>query len=325
MMNQPNMADVKDYFKNLQDIICSGLEIEDGKANFEEDNWIRPQGGGGITRVMQNGAVFEKAGVNFSYVKGKSLPKTASQDRSFLEGWEFEATGVSLVIHPQNPYVPTSHANVRFFKATKPGSEPVWWFGGGLDLTPYYGFEEDCVYWHKSAFDSCEIYGEDLYQKYKKNCDQYFYLKHREEPRGIGGLFFDDLYKPGFLKSFAFTQEIGDLFLKAYLPIVSRRKDTPYGERQKNFQRYRRGRYVEFNLLYDRGTAFGLQSGGAIESILMSLPPQADWVYKWHPDYGTEERELYDKFLVNKDWLHIEKCHNCNGLKQCHKENRLLA
>lgn len=324
-MNQPDIIKVKNYFINLQDIICKGLEREDGSAIFKEDNWIRPQGGGGITRVLSNGSVFEKAGVNFSYVKGKSLPKSATKDRAFLEGWEYEATGVSLVIHPKNPYVPTSHANVRFFKATKPEMEPVWWFGGGLDLTPYYGFEEDCIYWHQCAFDACSIYGKDLYQKYKKNCDEYFYIKHRDEPRGIGGLFFDDLYKPGFLKSFAFTQEIGDLFLKAYLPIVSRRKQLPYGERQKSFQRYRRGRYVEFNLLYDRGTVFGLQSGGAIESILMSLPPQADWTYRWHPADGTEEKELYDKFLVVKDWLNKEKCDGCKELHCCNGSSRVTA
>lgn len=304
-MCHPSLVDVQSYFMNLQDVICLGLETEDGKGTFQEDNWTHQQGGGGRTRVLTNGAVFEKAGVNFSHVKGKSLPKSATASRAYLEGWEFEATGVSLVIHPENPYVPTSHANVRFFIASKPGAQSVWWFGGGLDLTPYYGFEEDCIYWHQKASDACSRYGEGLYEKYKKNCDDYFYLKHRNEPRGIGGLFFDDLYEPGFLKSFAFTQEIGDLILKAYQPIVAKRKNIPYGERQKAFQRYRRGRYVEFNLIYDRGTLFGLQSGGATESILMSLPPQADWIYKWCPERGTEESALYENFLIAKDWLQI--------------------
>ena len=302
-MNKPNINEVKEYFINLQDIICNGLSNEDGKASFTEKSWQHKEGGGGHTRVLTNGAVFEKAGVNFSHVKGKALPKSATLARPYLNGWEFEATGVSLVIHPHNPYVPTSHANVRFFMATKHDADPVWWFGGGLDLTPYYGFQEDCVAWHQSASNACQKYGHYVYDQYKKACDNYFYLPHRKEPRGIGGLFFDDLYKWGFLKSFAFTQEIGDLFLKAYRPIVAKRKSLLYGDKEKAFQRYRRGRYVEFNLLYDRGTMFGLQSGGAVESILMSMPPQADWQYDWQPVPGSEEEKLYKEFLVTKDWI----------------------
>lgn len=303
MMDKPNLLDVKSYFLNLQDIICQGLSDEDGKMGFQENIWQHAQGGGGRTRILTNGGVFEKAGVNFSHVKGKTLPQSATKARPYLTGWEFEATGVSLVIHPNNPYVPTAHANMRFFIATKAGVDPVWWFGGGLDLTPYYGFDEDCIAWHQAAYHVCLPYGSQVYDKYKKGCDEYFYLKHRQEPRGIGGLFFDDLYKWGFLKSFAFTQEIGDLFLKAYRPIVAKRKSMLYGDREKAFQRYRRGRYVEFNLLYDRGTLFGLQSGGAVESILMSMPPQADWHYQWQPEPGSKEEQLYREFLVTKDWL----------------------
>lgn len=295
--------EVKEYFINLQDIICQRLAAEDGKSSFVENTWQHKEGGGGLTRVLANGKVFEKAGVNFSHVKGESLPKSASSTRPFLNGWNFEAIGVSLVIHPHNPYVPTSHANVRFFMAAKEGTDPVWWFGGGLDLTPYYGFEEDCLSWHEAAYDACQKYGPHVYERYKKACDNYFYLPHRKEERGIGGLFFDDLYKWGYLKSFAFTQEIGDLFLKAYLPIVARRKHMLYGNKEKAFQRYRRGRYVEFNLLYDRGTMFGLQSGGAIESILMSMPPQVDWHYNWQPEPGSKEESFSRDFLVAKDWI----------------------
>lgn len=302
-MNKPNLKEVKEYFINLQDIICKGLSSEDGKEDFQEKSWQHKEGGGGRTRVLTNGAVFERAGVNFSHVKGKALPKSATAERPYLKGWEFEATGVSLVIHPHNPYVPTSHANVRFFMASKEGVDPVWWFGGGLDLTPYYGFHEDCTHWHQAAYEACKKYGHKVYDRYKRACDNYFYLPHRKEPRGIGGLFFDDLYKWGFLKSFAFTQEIGDLFLRAYLPIVAKRKSILYGDREKSFQRYRRGRYVEFNLLYDRGTLFGLQSGGAVESILMSMPPQADWQYDWQPEFGSNEEALYREFLVAKDWI----------------------
>lgn len=304
-MDKPNLLDVKNYFLNLQDILCQGLSEEDGKTGFQETVWQHQPGGGGRTRILTQGAVFEKAGVNFSHVKGRTLPKSATTARPYLVGWEFEATGVSLVIHPSNPYVPTAHANVRFFMATKEGADPVWWFGGGLDLTPYYGFVDDCITWHQAAYQVCLPYGANVYHQYKKACDQYFYLPHRQEPRGIGGLFFDDLYKGGFLKSFAFTQEIGDLFLKAYRPIVAKRKTMLYGDREKAFQRYRRGRYVEFNLLYDRGTLFGLQSGGAVESILMSLPPQADWHYQWQAEPGSKEERLYQDFLVSKDWLSL--------------------
>lgn len=302
-MDAHNLSDVKNYFLNLQDIICDGLSKEDCNASFQENTWQREEGGGGRSRILSNGAVFEKAGVNFSHVLGKALPKTASDARPNLADWNFEATGVSLVIHPNNPYVPTAHANVRFFIATKEDAEPIWWFGGGLDLTPYYGFEEDCIDWHQAAYKACLPYGSQVYERFKTACDKYFYLPHRQEHRGIGGLFFDDLYKWGFLKSFAFTQEIGDLFLKAYRPIVARRKATPYGNEEKAFQNYRRGRYVEFNLLYDRGTQFGLQSGGATESILMSMPPQANWLYQWQPKPGSKEDDLYKKFLVAKHWI----------------------
>ncbi len=304
-MDKPNLLDVKNYFLNLQDIICRGLSEEDGKACFQETVWQHKQGGGGRTRILTEGAVFEKAGVNFSHVTGTTLPKSATAARPYLAGWAFEATGISLVIHASNPYVPTAHANVRFFIATKEGVDPVWWFGGGLDLTPYYGFVDDCVAWHQAAYEACLPYGANLYHQYKKACDNYFYLPHRQEPRGIGGLFFDDVYKGGFLKSFALTQEIGDLFLKAYRPIVAKRKTTLYGDREKAFQHYRRGRYVEFNLLYDRGTLFGLQSGGAVESILMSLPPQANWHYQWQAEPGSKEEQLCRDFLVAKDWLSL--------------------
>jgi coproporphyrinogen III oxidase len=286
----------------LQDIITQGLAQEDGKGTFQEDIWAH-KGGGGVTRILANGAVFEKAGVNFSHVKGNNLPSCATKHRSDLEGYEYEATGLSLVIHPHNPFVPTAHANVRFFSASKEGSNPLWWFGGGLDLTPYYGFVEDCVHWHQVAANACKPFGNGIYEKYKKWCDNYFYLPHRQEHRGIGGLFFDDLNEWGFIKSFAFTQAIGDIFLKAYRPIVNKRKALPYNDKHKAFQLYRRGRYVEFNLLYDRGTLFGLQSGGAVESILMSMPPQSCWQYNWKPEQDSEESLLYKDFLIDKDWL----------------------
>jgi coproporphyrinogen III oxidase len=303
-MDTPDINAVKAYLLDLQDRICAGLEAEDGQAKFEQDNWEREGGGGGgRTRVMANGAVFEQAGINFSHVEGPSLPAAATAHRPELAGRSFQAMGVSLVIHPHNPYVPTSHANVRFFIAEKDGAEPVWWFGGGFDLTPYYGNEEDVVHWHKTARASCEPFGEDVYPKYKKWCDEYFYLKHRDEPRGVGGLFFDDLNEWGFEKSFAFMQSVGDHYLPAYQPIVARRKDTEYGERERDFQLYRRGRYVEFNLVYDRGTLFGLQTGGRTESILMSLPPLVKWRYNWKPEKGTPEDELYEKYLKPRDWL----------------------
>jgi coproporphyrinogen III oxidase len=304
MHNAPDVNAVKQYLLDLQEKICSGLAAEDGKEDFIRDEWQREHGGGGgLTRVLTNGAVFEQAGVNFSHVQGNALPASATAHRPELAGREFEAMGVSLVIHPHNPYVPTSHANVRFFIASKEGSEPIWWFGGGFDLTPYYGNREDCIHWHSVARDACDSFGADVYQRYKKWCDDYFYLKHRDEPRGIGGLFFDDLYEGGFDQCFAFMQSVGDHYLKAYLPIVQKRKNTEYGERERNFQLYRRGRYVEFNLVYDRGTLFGLQTGGRTESILMSLPPVVNWRYNWKPETGTAEAELYDIYLKPADWL----------------------
>ena len=294
---------VRSYLLKLQDSICNACEKADGTRCFREDEWSRREGGGGRSRVMEEGAVFEKAGINFSHVFGSELPPSASANRPELAGRHFQAMGVSLVIHPRNPYVPTSHANVRFFIAEKDDAEPVWWFGGGFDLTPYYGFREDVVHWHRLARESCAPFGEDVYPRFKKWCDDYFYLKHRDEPRGIGGLFFDDLNEGGFEHCFALMQSIGDHYLPAYLPIVERRKDVEYGEHERDFQAYRRGRYVEFNLVYDRGTLFGLQSGGRAEAILMSLPPVVKWRYDWHPEPGTQEAELYEVFLKPKDWL----------------------
>ena len=294
---------VKQYLLSLQDDICRQLAEEDGELDFTEENWDREQGGGGRTRVMANGGVIEKGGVNFSHVFGDTLPASASASRPELAGRSFQAMGVSLVIHPKNPYVPTSHANVRFFVAEKEGEEPVWWFGGGFDLTPYYGFEEDVRFWHQTAKDACLPFGEGVYEKYKNWCDDYFHLKHRDEPRGVGGLFFDDLNEEGFDKSFEFMQSVGNHFVKAYRPIMNKRKDTPYGERERKFQCYRRGRYVEFNLVFDRGTIFGLQTGGRTESILMSLPPIVHWDYNWQPEEGSAESKLYSDFLVKKDWL----------------------
>jgi coproporphyrinogen III oxidase len=287
----------------LQDRICAALEQEDGKERFREDAWQRPEGGGGRSRVLAEGAVFEQAGVNFSHVHGASLPPSASAHRPELAGRSFQALGVSLVVHPRNPHVPTSHMNVRVFIAQKPGTEPVWWFGGGFDLTPYYGVEEDCVHWHATAREACAPFGADYHSRFKKWCDEYFYLKHRGEPRGIGGLFFDDLNEHDFEHCFGFARSVGDHYLAAYLPIVRKRKDTPYGERERDFQLYRRGRYVEFNLVYDRGTLFGLQSGGRAESILMSLPPLVRWRYDWRPEPGSPEARLCDVFLKPRDWL----------------------
>jgi coproporphyrinogen III oxidase len=294
---------VKDYLLSLQDDICQQLTEEDGGNDFFEDSWQRAAGGGGRSRVMEEGHVFEKAGINFSHVFGDGLPASATAHRPELAGRSFQAMGVSLVIHPYNPYVPTSHANVRFFIAEKEGADPVWWFGGGFDLTPYYGFEEDCVHWHQTARQACISFGDDVYPRYKKWCDEYFFLKHRNEPRGIGGLFFDDMNEWGFEKSFAFMQSVGDSYIKAYRPIVTRRKDINYGDHERDFQMYRRGRYVEFNLVYDRGTLFGLQTGGRTESILMSLPPLVRWRYDWHPEPGSKEAELYEKFLKPQDWI----------------------
>ncbi len=294
---------VRDYLLGLQDSICAGLEQADGEAAFREDGWEREEGGGGRSRVLAEGAVFEKAGVNFSHVMGAALPPSATAQRPELAGRGFQAMGVSLVIHPRNPYVPTSHANVRLFVAEKEGEDPVWWFGGGFDLTPYYGFEEDCRHWHETAKAACAPFGEDVYDRFKQWCDDYFYLKHRREPRGVGGLFFDDLNEWDFETSFAFMRAVGDAYLEAYLPIVERRRELPWGERERQFQLYRRGRYVEFNLVYDRGTLFGLQSDGRTEAILMSLPPMVRWEYDYHPEPGTEEFRLTDEFLKPRDWL----------------------
>ncbi|WGZ90362.1 MAG: oxygen-dependent coproporphyrinogen oxidase [Candidatus Thiocaldithrix dubininis] len=302
-MSNVDIAAVKAYLLALQDDICQQLAAEDGQASFVEDAWQRPAGGGGRTRVLSKGAVFEQAGVNFSHVFGDQLPASATAHRPELAGRTFQAMGVSLVIHPHNPYVPTSHANVRFFIAEKAGEAPVWWFGGGFDLTPYYGNSADCVAWHQTAKTACEPFGADVYPRYKQWCDDYFFLKHRNETRGIGGLFFDDLNEWGFEQSFAFTRSVGNHYIQAYRPIVAKRKATPYGERQRDFQLYRRGRYVEFNLVYDRGTLFGLQSGGRTESILMSLPPLVKWQYAYEPEAGSEEATLYTDFLGKRDWL----------------------
>lgn len=289
---------VKDYLLKLQDRICRELEAADGKGVFVEDAWER-----GRSRILTDGAVIEKGGVNFSHVTGDNMPATASARRPELAGRSYQAMGVSLVIHPESPYVPTSHANVRFFVAEKPGEDPVWWFGGGFDLTPYYAFEEDCVHWHQTAFDACQPFGDEVYPRLKQWCDEYFYLKHRDETRGVGGLFFDDLDEGGFEHSFGLMRSVGDAFLKAYLPIVERRKAMSWGERERSFQLYRRGRYVEFNLVFDRGTHFGLQSGGRTESILMSLPPLARWEYNWHPEEGSPEADLYNNYLKPRNWL----------------------
>src|SRR5689334_13103636 len=293
------ITEVEQYLRGLQHRICKALEKEDGEGKFQVDAWTRPAGGGGETRILEGGAVFERAGVGFSDVQGDKLPPSASKQRPELEGRRWRAMGVSLVIHPRNPYVPTSHCNVRFFVAETPGLEPVWWFGGGFDLTPFYGFEEDARHWHTVAREAAG----DAYPFFKRWCDEYFFLPHRNEQRGIGGLFFDDWTLGDFGSAFATVKNVGDNFTKAYLPIVQKRKAMPYGERERDFQLYRRARYVEFNLVHDRGTLFGLQSGGRVESILMSMPPLAAWRYQWWPDPGTPEAELYQKFLVARDWV----------------------
>lgn len=303
-MQLPDTQRVKEYLLDLQDRICQALTELDGKA-FIEDAWERPAGGGGRSRVLSNGNLIEKGGVNFSHVFGEGLPASATAHRPELAGRSFQAMGVSLVIHPHNPHIPTSHANVRFFIAEKDGEDPVWWFGGGFDLTPYYGVEEDCIHWHQVAYDACKPFGEDYYPRFKKWCDDYFFLKHRNEPRGIGGLFFDDLNTPDFETSFAFMRSVGDAYIEAYRPIVEKRRDLPWTSQQRDFQLHRRGRYVEFNLVYDRGTLFGLQSGGRTESILMSLPPEVRWSYDWAPEAGSDEVRLYTDFLISKDWLDI--------------------
>lgn len=293
----PDVPAVRQYLVQLQDDICRALEDEDGTGRFSEDGWQRPEGGGGRSRVLSEGNVFEKAGVGFSHVTGSALPASATAHRPELAGKSWEALGVSLVLHPRNPFVPTVHANVRFFHAGA-----IWWFGGGFDLTPYYGFEEDAIHWHRTARRAVEPFGQDLYPRFKKQCDDYFFLKHRQEARGIGGLFFDDFNELGFDRSFALLRAVGDAVIPSYRPILQRRKTTPYTDRERDFQLYRRGRYVEFNLVWDRGTLFGLQSGGRTESILMSLPPLVRWVYNWSPEPGSPESRLYDIFLKPRDW-----------------------
>jgi coproporphyrinogen III oxidase len=300
------VTEVREYLLGLQERICSALEAEDGKGRFIRDEWTKPPGerlqGNGITRLMEEGALLERGGVGFSHVRGPALPPSATQHRPELAGAPFEAMGVSLVFHPRNPHVPTVHMNVRMLAATRPGQEPVTWFGGGMDLTPYYGVEEDAAHFHRVCRDALAPFGEDKYPRFKKWCDEYFFLKHRGEPRGIGGVFFDDFSELGFERSFAMQRAVGDAFLDAYLPIVSSRRDAPYGERERDFQAVRRGRYVEFNLVWDRGTLFGLQSGGRTESILMSLPPIVKWRYDWKPAAGTPEARLYTDFLRPRDW-----------------------
>lgn len=302
-MPHPDKLAVKNYLLELQNKICDALQQEDGTGKFMEDSWQREEGGGGRSRVIENGGVIEKGGVNFSHVFGNKMPASATAHRPELAGRSFEAMGVSLVIHPHNPYVPTSHANVRFFIAEKEGAAPVWWFGGGYDLTPYYGNVEDCKHWHQTAKHACDPLGQHIYPSFKKWCDEYFYLKHRNEARGIGGLFFDDYNAESFDHSFALMRAVGDSYINAYQPIVAARKNSTYGERERDFQLYRRGRYVEFNLVYDRGTLFGLQTGGRTESILMSLPPLVKWQYNWQPEAGSAEAKLYTDFLPARDWI----------------------
>lgn len=297
---------VKRYLLSLQDDICAQLSQEESDATFLEDNWTRDEGGGGRSRILENGVVIEKGGVNFSHVFGDKLPPSASAHRPELAGRHWQAMGVSLVIHPRNPYAPTSHANVRVFVAEKDGEEPVWWFGGGFDLTPFYPFKEDIRHWHQTAHDACVPFGDDIYPRFKKWCDEYFFLKHRNETRGVGGLFFDDFNEGGFDNAFALMRSVGDSFIKAYRPILAKRKETPYGERERDFQLYRRGRYAEFNLVFDRGTLFGLQSGGRTESILMSMPPLASWKYNWQPEPGSAESDLYQYFQP-ADWLNEKR------------------
>ncbi|OGS99189.1 MAG: coproporphyrinogen III oxidase [Gallionellales bacterium RIFCSPLOWO2_12_FULL_59_22] len=295
-------AAVKEYLLELQGLIVARLEQVDGKS-FRRDSWDRPQGGGGISCILEEGNVLERGGVAFSHVTGDRMPASATAQRPELVGRRWEALGVSLVLHPRNPYAPTAHTNVRMFVASKNGEQPVFWFGGSMDLTPYYGFAEDAVHFHRACKNSLAPFGDELYPRFKKWCDEYFFLKHRNEPRGIGGIFFDDLSEPDFATAFAIQQSVGDHFLSAYVPILERRMDTPYGERERDFQLYRRGRYVEFNLVIDRGTIFGLQTGGRTESILMSMPPLVKWRYDWHPEPGTAEAELHEKFLVPQDWI----------------------
>ena len=297
-----NFVAVKTYLLGLQQRIVASLEELDGEP-FREDRWDRPQGGGGISRVIEEGGLFERGGVNFSHVQGAGLPPSATASRPELAGRAWEAMGVSLVLHPRNPYCPTAHMNVRFFVATMEGAAPAWWFGGGMDLTPYYAYAEDAEHFHRSCKLALDPYGAERHAHFKAWCDRYFFLKHRNEPRGVGGIFFDDLNQPDFATCFALTQSVGDRFIDAYRPILLRRRDEAYGERERDFQAYRRGRYVEFNLVYDRGTLFGLQSGGRTEAILMSLPPVVKWRYDWKPEPGSPEAALYSDFLIAKDWV----------------------
>ena len=299
----PDPEPVRAYLLDLQDRICEALEAADASERFREDRTERDGGGFGRARVLSDGAVLERAGVNLSHTLGARLPAAATQRRPDLAGGHYEAVSVSLIVHPRNPYVPTAHANLRFFAAGKPGHESVWWLGGGFDLTPYYGFEEDAVHWHRTARAACDPFGTELYPEFKKACDEYFFLEHRGEARGIGGLFFDDFDRGGFEHAFGLLRSIGDHFLPAYLPILERRRATEYAERQREFQLYRRGRYVEFNLVYDRGTRFGLQAGARTESILISMPPLVSWRYDWRPEPGSPEERLYSDFLRPRDWL----------------------
>ena len=300
--NQLDVATIRDYFTGLQDRIIAELEGVEGQP-FLRDAWDRPQGGGGISRLIEDGKVFERGGVNFSHVKGEQMPASATAHRPELAGRRWQAMGVSLVLHPRNPYCPTAHMNVRFFVAEREGEAPVWWFGGGMDLTPYYGFEEDARHFHLTCRNTLEPFGADVHARYKKWCDEYFFLKHRNEARGVGGIFFDDLNEGSFDRCFGLTQAVGNSFTTAYLPLIERRRELPYTERERDFQAYRRGRYVEFNLVWDRGTLFGLQSGGRTESILMSLPPIVKWRYSWQPEPGSAEARLYSDFLPPRDWL----------------------
>lgn len=302
MPTSPHPEAVKAYLLELQNRIVQALETVDGKP-FLRDAWERPEGGGGISRLVEEGNVIERGGVNFSHVAGAKLPPSAAASRPDLGGKPWEAMGVSLVLHPRNPYAPTVHMNVRFFTTTNAAGEPVWWFGGGMDLTPYYGNQDDAKHFHRTCADALAPHGADLHPRFKKWCDEYFYLKHRQEARGVGGVFFDDYNEGGFEASFAMMRSVGDAFLAAYQPILERRKDTPYGERERDFQAYRRGRYVEFNLVFDRGTLFGLQSGGRTEAILMSMPPIVKWRYRWEPEAGSPEAALYTDFLPHRDWL----------------------
>lgn len=302
-MSHPALAEVISYLKNLQDRICQALEAADGGAHFAQESWQREGGGGGRSRVLRNGHVLEQGGVGFSHVFGEQMPASATAHRPELAGRNFNACGVSLVMHPSNPYVPTSHANVRFFIAEKEGAEPVWWFGGGFDLTPFYPFDDDIKHWHQVAKQALDPFGTELYPKFKAWCDEYFWLKHRDETRGVGGLFFDDLNDRPFDECFAIMRAVGDAYLDAYLPIIERRKATSYGDRERQFQLYRRGRYVEFNLVWDRGTLFGLQTGGRTESILMSMPPLVRWEYGYTPEPSSPEARLYTDYLRPRDWL----------------------